>query len=81
MIRALNVAGLSEVEKRVVKATYDDDDPPKAKHVDALLLLSADHDLLPYIDRRLISVRWNVSCKSLILCHRLTLEGDERFPR
>ena len=79
MIRALNVAGLSEVEKRVVKATYDDDDPPKAKHVEALILLSADHDLLPYLDRRLISTCWNVACKTLILAHRLALEGDERF--
>ena len=34
MIRALNTAGLSDLEKRVVKATYDDDDPPKQKHVE-----------------------------------------------
>ena len=79
MLRALNVAGLSEVEKRVVKATYDDYDPPKLKHVEALILLSADHELLPYIDRRLIVPQWNVACKALILVHRLSLEGDERF--
>ena len=34
MIRALNTAGLSDLEKRVVKATYDDDEPPKQKHVE-----------------------------------------------
>ena len=79
MLRAMNVAGLSEVEKRVVKATYDDEEVPKAKHVEALILLSADHELLPYIDKRLIQPLWNVVCKALILVHRLSLEGDERF--
>ena len=79
MIRAINVAGLSEVEKRVVKATYDDDDPPKAKHVEALLLLSADHELLPYLDKRIISPLWNVCLKTVIVMHKLALEGDERF--
>jgi hypothetical protein len=79
MIRAINTAGLSEVEKRVVKATYDDLDPPKAKHVEALILLSADHELLPFLDRRIVSPLWNVCLKSLVLLHRLSLEGDERL--
>jgi hypothetical protein len=79
MIRALNVAGLSEVEKRVVKATYDDDDPPKPKHVEALILLSTDHDLLPYLDKRIISLQWNVCVKTMIVMHKLMMEGDERW--
>ena len=118
MIRALNTAGLSDLEKRVVKATYHDDDPPKQKHVEgrnstirerqpaarfplrpsplhrrltvrvcvrcvphcaALILLSADHELVPFLDRRLVSPLWNVCLKCLSLVHKLALEADERF--
>jgi len=79
MLRAINTAGLSEIEKRVVKATYDDFDPPKAKHVESLVLLSADHDLLQFLDKRIISPQWNICFKSLILMHKILQEGNPRF--
>jgi len=34
MLRALNTVGLSDTEKAIVKATYDDEADPKAKHVE-----------------------------------------------
>ena len=45
----------------------------------ALILLSADHELVPFLDRRVVSVAWNVCLKALCLVHKLSLEADERF--
>ena len=45
----------------------------------ALILLSADHELLPFLDRRMVSPLWNVCLKCLSLVHKLSLEADERF--
>ena len=47
--------------------------------VPALILLSADADLVPFLDRRLVSPLWNVCLKCLSLVHKLSLEADERF--
>ena len=45
----------------------------------ALILLSADHELVPILDRRVVSPLWTVCLKSLCLIHKLSVEADERF--
>ena len=45
----------------------------------ALILLSADHELVPFLDRRVVSPQWNVCLKCLTVVHKLSLEADERF--
>jgi len=66
----------------VFKATYSDAHPPKPKHVEALLDLSQripSLDLMGYIERRFSIQEWNVVLKTLILIHKLTLEGNVSF--
>ena len=56
--------------------------PPRSRAccaVSALILLSADHELVPFLDRRVVSPLWNVCLKCLTLVHKLSLEADERF--
>lgn len=123
--------GLSEVEKSVVKATYDDELAPKEKHCVCqctrrcrhthvggetesahaerskrkrthisgvsltfaslaclvsvsssrvvLTEVSIDYELVSLFDRRLAMPRWNVVFKALIVLHRLSIEGSERY--
>jgi hypothetical protein len=40
---------------------------------------SGEYDFLSCFDRRLAMPRWNVVFKALIVLHRLTIEGKERF--
>src|SRR4051812_16018366 len=76
--------GLTDTETTVVKATYDDDEKPKAKHVDALLrmsLRSPNMDLMGLFRARLAEKSWNVVLKTLVVIHRLMNEGSEGFLR
>lgn len=123
------LVGLSEIEKSVVKATYDDELTPKEKHCvckeqirdttneravrasaanhdrrslttalpysagprasppsavplclpSVLVECTHDYDLVSLFDRRLTMPKWNVVFKTLIVLHRLAIEGHERF--
>jgi len=84
VVRNLSVVGLSDIETTVVKATYDDDDKPKPKHVDALLRLSLrspNMDLMSLFRARLAEKSWNVVLKTLVVVHLLMNEGSEGFLR
>lgn len=84
VVRNLSVVGLSDIETTVVKATYDDDEKPKQKHVDTLIRLSIrspNMDLMALFRTRLAEKSWNVVLKTLIVIHRLMNEGSEGFLR
>jgi len=77
-IRNLMSAGLGDLEKSVVKATYEDDNEPKPKHVDKLLTASHSHpsDVVNLILKRMVSPKWPIVLKCLIVIHQLTVDGD-----
>eukprot|EP00808_Paulinella_micropora_P022368 g11818.t1 len=83
MLRALQAAGLGEIDKIVLKATYQDLDAPKHKHVEALLEISLDgrEDITVSLVKRLSSPLFNVVLKTLVVIHRLTLDGNVTFLR
>eukprot|EP00457_Paulinella_chromatophora_P005467 gb/GEZN01005484.1/.p1 GENE.gb/GEZN01005484.1/~~gb/GEZN01005484.1/.p1 ORF type:complete len:470 (-),score=76.85 gb/GEZN01005484.1/:273-1682(-) len=76
MIRALSTVGLPEVEKAIVKATYDDQEAPKAKHVKTLIELTqppakAAPVVVALIRRLKACQYWNEVTKTLIVIHML----------
>jgi len=71
--------GLSDLEKSVVKATYDDELPPKEKHVVFLTECTSAYDMVTLLDRRFSVGKWNVVFKTLIVIHRLSIEGADRY--
>eukprot|EP00457_Paulinella_chromatophora_P004817 gb/GEZN01004830.1/.p1 GENE.gb/GEZN01004830.1/~~gb/GEZN01004830.1/.p1 ORF type:complete len:566 (-),score=79.44 gb/GEZN01004830.1/:106-1803(-) len=80
MIRAFQTVGLSDVDKVVVKATYQDGEAPKLKHVEALIDLSlGDATVAGSLVKRLSSPQFNVVLKTLVVIHRIALDGDIHF--
>lgn len=77
-IRNIVTLNLNEVDMAIVKATYDDDHPPKEKHVVRLITLShREHDahFLTNLLRRLNDNKWRQVLKTLIVVHRLCRDG------
>lgn len=79
ILRNLATVGKDRVEEAVVKSTWDDFDQPKQKHVEALILSSANIRFVEQFNERMNTRKWNVVLKTLIVIHRVCLEGDERF--
>ena len=52
---------------------------PSPLPLTVLVDCSGEYDFLSCFDRRLAMPRWNVVFKALIVLHRLTIEGKERF--
>jgi len=78
IVRNVVTAGLDAVEKSAVKATYNDNDPPKVKHVEALLnalKFGTEHDIVLLLVSRFEDKHWNVVLKTLMVIHRLCNEG------
>ncbi len=78
-VKNIATAGLTDLETAVIKATYDDDDPPKEKHVARLVSASMnDRDFSFYqlIEKRLDESSWRIVLKALILLHRIFRDGD-----
>jgi len=84
MIRALATAGLSTVETAVVKATFDDNEHPKAKHVRALIewvntdMKGAGNsyqrekvNIISLLEKRVETQSWREVLKTLSLIHTL----------
>lgn len=84
--RHLETVGMPEVEKAVVKATFRDEEPPKEKHMLALVDFSFKnrmtlHDICGSLRLRLKSSRWEVLLKAQTVLHRLLREGSAEFSR
>lgn len=73
-------AGLSEIEASVIKATYEDNDPPKEKHV-LRLIQSIGPGRFPQpvqiLFKRVVSSNWRIVLKSFVVFHRLMRDADE----
>lgn len=77
----LATMNLSEVDTSVVKATFEDDAPPKEKHMANLVELTRyerDLSFSTSIFKRLLEKKWRIVIKTLILIHRLCRDGDEK---
>lgn len=87
MMRNITTAGKGPLETAVIKATWDDNDKPKQKHVETCLKeirtqansSSQDFRIVDLILERLQNKSWRVVFKSLLLIHQLFREGEEAF--
>ncbi|KAJ8640552.1 hypothetical protein MRB53_017246 [Persea americana] len=74
-----------EMEVAIIRATSHDDDPAQDKHIRQILFLSSSSrahisTCVSSVARRLSKTRdWIVALKSLMLLHRLLVDGDPYF--
>lgn len=52
---------------------------PRCIYAIVLIDCTADYNFLEYFEKRVMDQKWNVVLKSLIVLHRLSVEGAERF--
>eukprot|EP00052_Salpingoeca_macrocollata_P017909 m.146601 g.146601 ORF g.146601 m.146601 type:complete len:317 (+) comp20541_c0_seq4:122-1072(+) len=81
---ALAASTANPVQKSVIKATDHESNPPKAKHMEALLTFTHHQDvgmedIAESLFQRLDHHKWTVVTKTLIVFHRLLRDGHERF--
>ena len=79
VLRAVQTMGLSDLETRIIKSTYDDYDAPKQKHVDSLISYTNEYNIVPLLEKQLNEFKWNIIFKTLVVIHRCTLDGNIKF--
>ncbi|XP_043719466.1 putative clathrin assembly protein At1g03050 [Telopea speciosissima] len=76
---------ISDIEVAIVKATRHDEQPAEERHIKAVLCLTSYSPAyitacVNTLSRRLNKTKnWTVALKTLILIHRLLLEGDPAY--
>jgi len=74
----LQTAGKSQIEQSVIKATFEDDEPPKPKHLKILIESSQPGtyvDVAGLLMKRFQTKTWNGILKSLIVIHYLAVDA------
>jgi len=94
MIRAIATVGLNTLETSLVKATFEDDERPKAKHVRTIMDFiefdmvgtgqvysnnSQNSNIISLLQKRVSSSSWRVVFKTLIVIHTLCREANVVF--
>jgi len=92
MIRAITTAGLGIIETAVVKATFEDNEQPKSKHVITLkdwvetdlkgsgnTYQGEKVNIVSLLERRVEIQSWRVVLKTLSVIHLLLREADVAF--
>lgn len=81
-LRAINTAGMTDLETTVFKGTYPDENKAKEKHVESLLRMTDQYRcdvMVRLLGARIREKEWCVVLKALSVAHRLMREANPKF--